>query len=149
MTAMSASELQDFLARAFPQAATEIKVEAVGPMTGTVRLFRNERHLRPGGTISGPSMTLLADAGFYVALLAQIGEVPLAVTTNLALNFMRKPADTDLLCDVRIMKIGRTLAVGDCLLYSEGGTPDEPVAHATMTYAGCGAHCNRSCACEF
>lgn len=135
MSGLPLQELRDFLSREFPQAATQTVLESVGPMTARMRLLRHERHLRPGGTISGPSMTLLADACFYAALLGQIGEVPLAVTTNLALNFLRKPADADLLCDARILKLGRTLAMGDCLLYSVGGSPAEPVAQATMTYA--------------
>lgn len=127
--------LRGFLAREFPQVAPQVVLEDIGPMKARMRLLRHERHLRPGGTISGPAMTLLADVCFYAALLGQIGEVPLAVTTNLSVNFMRKPADADLLCEARILKLGRLLAVGDCSLYSDGGSSTEPVAHATMTYA--------------
>ncbi len=132
---LTIEELTRFLDREFPQVAPDIAIEALGPMTTTMRLRRGEKHLRPGGTISGPSMALLADVAAYVALLGMIGEQALAVTTNLSLNFMRKPADVDLLCDARLLKLGRRLAVGDAVLYSEGGNPGEPVAHATFTYA--------------
>ena len=132
---LTISELEAFLAREFPQVAPDVAIEALGSMTATMRLRRDEKHLRPGGTMSGPSMALLADVTAYVALLGMIGEKALAVTTNLSLNFMRKPADVDLLCDGRLLKLGRRLAVGDAVLYSEGGSPSEPVAHATFTYA--------------
>jgi len=132
---MTIEELTRFLDREFPQVAPDIAIEALGPMTTTIRLRRGEKHLRPGGTISGPSMALLADVSAYVALLGMIGEQALAVTTNLSLNFMRKPADVDLLCDARLLKLGQRLAVGDAVLYSDGGNPSEPVCHATFTYA--------------
>lgn len=132
---MSAAELEAFLAREFPQVADQLRIEAVAPMTSRMRLLTDERHLRPGGTISGPSMTMLADANFYIAILAMIGPEALTVTTNLSLSFLRKPAPEDLLCDARILKLGRRLVTGDCLLYSAGGSPGEPVAQATLTYA--------------
>jgi len=131
----SRDDLTAFLAREFPQVAPDVVIEALAPMTATMRLRRHEKHLRPGGTISGPSMALLADVTAYVALLGMIGEQALAVTTNLSLNFLRKPADADLLCDGRLLKLGKRLAVGDAVLYSEGGDPAQPVAHATFTYA--------------
>jgi len=133
--ALTIDELHVFLAREFPQVAPDVSIEALAPMTATMRLRRGEKHLRPGGTISGPSMALLADVSAYIALLGMIGEKALAVTTNLSLNFMRKPADLDLLCDARLLKLGKRLAVGDAVLYSDGGNPNEPVAHATFTYA--------------
>ena len=102
-------------------------------MTARVRLACEARHLRPGGTISGPAMMGLADCAFYYALLAQIGEVELAVTTNLNINFLRKPGPADLIAEARILKLGRLLATGDVTLYSDGAP--EPVAHATLTYA--------------
>ncbi len=132
---LSIDELNAFLLREFPQVAPDVRIEALEPMTASMRLYRHEKHLRPGGTISGPSMALLADVTAYVALLGMIGEKALAVTTNLSLNFMRKPADADLLCDGRLLKLGKRLAVGDAVMYSEGGSPAEPVAHASFTYA--------------
>jgi len=132
---MTIAELTRFLDREFPQVAPDIAIEALAPMTTTMRLRCGEKHLRPGGTISGPSMALLADVSAYVALLGMIGEQALAVTTNLSLNFMRKPADVDLLCDARLLKLGQRLAVGDAVLYSDGRSPSEPVCHASFTYA--------------
>ena len=132
--ALTAAELTDFLKREFPQVADLMVIEGVHSMGARMRLLRNERHLRPGGTISGPSMTMLADCAFYVATLGMIGPEALTVTTNMNLNFLRKPADADLLCDARILKLGRRLVTGDCTLYGDGDI-DRPVAHATLTYA--------------
>ncbi len=132
---MDVAELQAFLLREFPQVADQLRIEAVGPMTARMRLLCDARHLRPGGTISGPSMTMLADANFYIAILAMIGPEALTVTTTMTLNFLRKPPPADLLCDARILKLGRRLVTGDCLLYGADGTPEAPVAHATLTYA--------------
>jgi len=130
---LTAEDLTAFLTEVFPQIEGEASIESVGPMTATMRLHVAERHLRPGGTISGPSMFMLADVAFYVAVLAMIGREPLTVTTGLSINFLRKPALADLIGSARILKLGRTLAVGDATLYSEGDT--RPVAHATVTYA--------------
>ncbi|HEY1127917.1 MAG TPA: PaaI family thioesterase [Roseateles sp.] len=93
-----------------------------------------ERELRPGGTVSGPVMMTLADVALYIAILARIGIVPLAVTTNLSINFLRKPrADRRVVARCRLLKLGKALAVGEVYIYSEG--EDEPVAHATGTYS--------------
>ena len=132
---LTIAQVTAFLAREFPQVAPDVVIESIGPKTATVRLLCEYKHLRPGGTVSGPSMALLADLAAYTAILSAVGEKAMAVTTNLSLNFMRKPAEVDLLCDARLLKLGKRLAVGDALLYSEGGDPDEPVAHATFTYA--------------
>ena len=128
---LTAEEVEDFLAEVFPQIEGQLGVEAVGPMTARLRLKVTDRHLRPGGTISGPAMFLLADCAFYVAVLAMIGREPLTVTTNLNINFLRKPEARDLIGEARILKLGRTLAVGDVDLVQDGRT----VAHATCTYA--------------
>lgn len=129
---MNCDQLNAFLAREFPQ--SPCRVEAVGVHSATVRHRVGPAQLRPGGTVSGPVLMTTADVALYAALLGSIGEVPLAVTTNLNINFMRKPsADHDILGECRLLKVGRTLAVGEVWLYSEG--IDEPVAHATGTYA--------------
>jgi uncharacterized protein (TIGR00369 family) len=131
---MDKSALADFLSVEFPQMADEFTVEEVREMGILIRLNVDDRHLRPGGTISGPSMFALADVSVYLAVLAMIGPKALAVTTNISMDFMRKPAAaTDLLCDCRLLKLGKTLAVGDCLIRSEG--MEAPVARASMTYA--------------
>ena len=132
---MSLEEVNAFLETDFPQIAPgrEFIVEAVGPLSARMRLRASEKHLRPGGTISGPSMFALADVTLYVAILAQIGPVALAVTTNLNINFLRKPEAGDLLAECRLLKLGRRLAVGEVTLFSPGSP--EPVAHATGTYS--------------
>ena len=131
---MTVAELRDFLDEVFPQAHADFTVEAVGPMTARVRLDVNDRHLRPGGTISGPTMFGLADVSMYVAVLAMIGPEALAVTTNMSIDFMRKPeAGRALTAECRILKLGRVLAVGDVLLRSEG--VEGPVARAGATYS--------------
>lgn len=134
MTVMDRPALEAFLAREFPQVAADFGVEAVGPAGVRVRLKVAERHLRPGGTVSGPTMFALADVAIYLAILARLGPVALAVTTNAGMDFMRKPAaGADLLAEARLLKLGRVLAVGDVLIHSEGGA--EPVARASMTYS--------------
>jgi uncharacterized protein (TIGR00369 family) len=102
-------------------------------MSARLRLAYDERHLRPGGTLSGPAIMTLADLALYVAILAQIGPVPLAVTTSLNFNFLRKPAQKDLVAECRLLKLGKRLAVGEVLVRSDG---DPDIAcHATGTYS--------------
>lgn len=133
-TAMDAASLNAFMEREFPQVASDFRVERVAPMEADVRLLVDERHLRPGGTVSGPSMFALADLAMYAVVLAMIGPVALAVTTNASLDFMRKPAaGRDLIGKARLHKLGRSLAMGDILLYSDGS--DDVLARAGMTYA--------------
>ena len=131
---MDADALTAFLARDFPQVCDQFAVERVAADGVTIRLVVGEAHLRPGGTVSGPAMFALADVAVYLAILSRLGPVALAVTTNCAIDFMRRPAAaTDLLCDVRLLKLGRVLAVGDCLIRSVGS--DAPVARASLTYS--------------
>lgn len=135
-TRMTAAALEAYLDEVFPQihhGGRTYFVEEVGPMTARMRCDYHERHLRPGGTISGPTMMALADLALYVAILAQIGPVPLAVTTSLNYNFLRKPAPTALIAECRLLKLGRRLAVGEVTMRSQGET--EPVCHATGTYS--------------
>lgn len=131
---MTAAELNDFLVRVFDQVARDFTVEEVGDMRAVLRLNVQRHHLRPGGTVSGPAMFGLADVSIYVAVLAMIGPKALSVTTNCSIDFMRKPeAGKDLIAHAVLHKLGRQLAVGDVLLYSEGS--DKPVASASLTYA--------------
>jgi len=109
-------------------------VEAVGPMTARLRMPVDDRHLRPGGTVSGPSMFALADCAFYAATLAMIGREALTVTTSLTINFLAKPPAADLVCEARILRLGRVLSVGEATIWSVG-RDDGPVAHAAVTYA--------------
>lgn len=131
---MTATELEAFLARDFGQVAGDFAVERADAAGLCLRLKVQERHLRPGGTVSGPAMFGLADVAMYLAILSRIGPVALAVTTNCAIDFMRKPAaGRDLLAEARVLKLGRVLAVGDVLIRSEG--EDQPVARAGLTYS--------------
>ena len=126
--------LHRFLEREFPQVKGEFRIERAGPDGVAVRLLVSDRHMRPGGTVSGPSIFALADVGVYLAILSRIGPVALAVTTNCSIDFMRKPASgRDLIADVRLLKLGKSLAVGDALIHSDGR--EEPVARASMTYS--------------
>ena len=131
---MARDDLTEFLAAEFPQVAQDFVIEYVADNSIRVRLVTQERHLRPGGTVSGPTMFALADVGVYLAILAMIGPKALAVTTNCSIDFMRKPAaGADLIADCRLLKLGRVLAVGDVLIRSEG--VDAPVARASLTYS--------------
>jgi len=124
--------LTAFLAEAFPQ--NPCTISALTPEGAIVSYQVSERDLRPGGTVSGPSMFLLADVALYVAILSRIGLVALAVTTDISIHFLRKPvAHAALRGECRLIKLGRTLATGDVLIYSEGC--DDPVAHAVGSYA--------------
>ncbi|SEA42002.1 PaaI family thioesterase [Variovorax sp. YR216] len=128
----STTDISDFLAAEFPQ--TKCRVDAVGGMSATVRHEVGPDELRPGGTVSGPVLMAVADVALYVAILGEIGIVPLAVTTNLNINFLRKPpADRAIVGSCKLIKVGRSLAVGEVTLYSEG--LPEPVAHVVGTYA--------------
>jgi uncharacterized protein (TIGR00369 family) len=134
--ALSVKEMETYLRREFPQVFNDQSGLTIVDITTqgcrVAQAFRPE-FVRPGGTVSGPTMMALADFAMYVAILAAIGPVALAVTTNLNINFLRKPAQAGLVADVRLLKLGKRLAVGEVLLYSEG--EDEPVAHVTSTYS--------------
>lgn len=131
---MTAQELNDFMSEVFQQVADEFHVDHVGEGEVTMRLLTSDKHLRPGGTISGPSMFGLADVAAYIVTLSQIGPKALAVTTSCSIDFMRKPvANVPLIAKARLLKLGKQLSVTDVLLYSEG--MDEPVARASLTYA--------------
>ncbi|CAM3204392.1 uncharacterized domain 1-containing protein [Paracoccus aminovorans] len=131
---MDRSRLNAFLDRVFPQVADQLRVESVDEHLLIARLLVDDRHLRPGGTVSGPTIFALADVAIYLAILARIGEVALAVTTNASIDFMRKPAGgCDLLAECRILKLGRSLAVGECLVFSAGRA--DAVARCSMTYS--------------
>ncbi len=132
--ALNKEELTEYLEQVFPQVHRDFVVEALTEETITMRLRVEDRHLRPGGTVSGPSMFGLADVCVYALVLARKGRQSLAVTTNSSLDFLRKPdGSRDLLATCRLLKLGKTLAVGDVLLFSEGS--DKPVARASMTYS--------------
>ncbi len=131
---MDVEALNELMRSEFSQVSNDFVVQSVAPMEAIVRMPVSEEHLRPGGTISGPTMFALADVSMYLVVLAMIGPVTLAVTTNCSIDFMRKPtAGVDLLAQARIHKLGRSLAVGDVLIHSQG--MEAPVARASLTYA--------------
>lgn len=134
---MTIDELHRFLDTDFPQIHSDGRVFTITEIThGSVsmRLDPSERHLRPGGTVSGPALFTLADVTAYAAVLAHIGPVALAVTTNLNINFLRKgQPGQDVLAEARLLKLGKRLAVGEVKLLS--GTSPDPIAHVTSTYS--------------
>ena len=126
------TEIADFLATDFPQCNSTI--EEIGEQSATVRHKIGHDELRPGGTVSGPAMMAVADAALYVAILGEIGIVPLAVTTSLNINFLHKPlSGKDIVGNAELIKVGKRLVVGEVRLYSLG--LDEPVAFANATYS--------------
>ena len=131
---MTAKEISAFLAAEFPQIDGEFVVEQVDADDIVMRLPVQDRHLRPGGTVSGPSMFALADVTVYALVLSRLGREALAVTTNCSLDFMRKPeAGRDIVARGQLLKLGRTLAIGDVHMFSAGS--DTLVARSTMTYS--------------
>ena len=131
---IGAEEMSEFLDEVFPQIAGMFSIDRLDEDLLIMRLHADDRHLRPGGTVSGPSMFGLADVGAYVATMARIGRQALAVTTNCSIDFMRKPVSgADVVGHFRMLKLGRSLSVVDCLLYSEGEYA--PVARASLTYS--------------
>jgi uncharacterized protein (TIGR00369 family) len=133
---LSRERLVELLAAEFPEATHAVgdyEIEEVWHGGCRVRRRHHERSLRPGGTVSGPIMMALADFTMYVAVLSAIGWVPLAVTTNLSINFLKKPGARDLLAEARLFKLGKRLAVGEVGLRSDGD--DDLVAHVTSTYS--------------
>lgn len=133
---MTAAEIGALLDREFPQlhfGGRLYSIRHVSKEGVRVSFAAGEAHVRPGGTVSGPAMMALADLAAYVALLAVIGPVALAVTTSFNINFLRKPKPGSLLADARLLKLGKTLAVSEVSLTAEGS--DDLVAHATTTYS--------------
>ena len=131
---LTADEVMVLLDEVFGQVTGQFAIEELGDMEITVRRKVVERHLRPGGTVCGPSIFALADVAVYMAVMAMTGPEVLAVTTSSSVDFMRKPeGGKDLIARCKLLKLGRVLAVGDVLVYSDGGS--DPVARASMTYS--------------
>ena len=133
---LTRKKLEMLLSAEFPEmfnAESGYALERVWRGGCRLRRHFHPKSLRPGGTVSGPIIMALADVAMYVAVLSAIGWVPLAVTTNLTINFLRKPVPRDLLAEARLLKLGKRLAVGEVGIRSDSG--DELVAHATLTYS--------------
>ena len=131
---ITADAFNDLMHKEMPWAVeVGLRAEVLGPGTATVRLPFDDSMLRPGGTVSGPTMMALADATMYAVVLSAIGIVKLAVTTSFNVNFLHRPSPADLMAEGRLLKLGKRLAVVEVTLHSDGH--DEPVAHATGTYS--------------
>ena len=131
---MTRDEMIVFMDAEFPQVRGDFGIDAITDDGVRMRLHVTEKNLRPGGTVSGPSMFALADVGMYLATLSRIGPEALAVTTNCSIDFMRKPvAGVDLVADARLLKLGKALSVGEVHIFSEGDP--KPVARASLTYS--------------
>src|SRR5690554_1165394 len=133
---MSTEEVNAFLKKVYPQLNDDFAdylATDVFPGGCTVRLNASERHLRPGNTVSGPSLFTLADIGGYVCVLTHAGSDALSVTTNLSINFMRKAEAGPIDGHCRILKLGRSLMVFDISMTA--GPDNHMVAHATGTYS--------------
>ncbi len=134
MLSFTIPQMTAFLSKVFPQVDGMFGIDRMDDELLVMRLLADERHLRPGGTVSGPAMFALADVSAYVATMARIGREALTVTTHASIDYMRKPAaGRDVLAHTRVLKLGRTLSVSDVLMFSEGS--DAPVAHASLTYS--------------
>lgn len=131
---MTTADIDRFIQTDFPQVKGFCTVEQLGPMHGVFRLLPGDDHLRPGGTVSGPTLFTLADCAFYLTLLAMIGPQALAVTTGASIDFMRKPAvGVPIIAEARILKLGRVLAVGDVQMRNEDAA--DVLARASLTYS--------------
>ena len=133
MPRTSTRQIEDLLREYQLDHEGDIGIEAIGPKSARARFRVGKRHLRPGDTVSGPTLMALADVTMYAALLGEIGLVPLAVTTSLNINFLRRPAQKDVIGEAKLLKVGKQLAVGEVTLFSDGDP--EPVAHVTCTYS--------------
>jgi len=126
-------EMHAFMAEVFPELGTRFRVLEMRPMFLKAEMRSEASDLRPGGTVSGPTLFAFADCAYYMATLAMIGREALAVTTNASIDFMRKPGPGALTAEARVLKLGRTLSVGDVLIFSGG--VEGPVARASLTYS--------------
>ncbi|MDB0034946.1 PaaI family thioesterase [Amylibacter sp.] len=126
-------EINNFLEAEFPQINGDYEIINFSSENISILNHISQKHLRPGGTISGPTMFALADVSFYIAILANIGTHRSVVTTNCNIDFLKKPSPVNLIAKPRIIKLGKSLIVGDVFIYSEG--INEPVARANLTYS--------------
>ena len=131
---MNVTELNDFVDEVFPQVCHQLVVEEITEFGCKVRWKVDDSNLRPGGTVSGPTMFSAADVAAYLATLSRIGPEALAVTTNCSIDFMRKPGPERLFCRMQLLKLGKSLAVCEGRLFSEGHEA-KPVARASLTYS--------------
>ena len=133
---MTAEQLTQFLQQLFPQVADDFVVHISAKDRLSVEMTVKDKHMRPGGTVSGPSMFALADVAFYLAILQKIGPEGLTVTTSATINFMRKPGLEPLMAIPQIHKLGQRLVVGNVLIHAASDQLfKKPVASASLTYS--------------
>ncbi len=133
MPRLTADEIYGLLAAVFPQARAFCDIVAIRDDELDCVVRYRDAFLRPGGTLSGPTLMTLADTAMYFLVLAMTGPQPLAVTSSLSINFLRKPPPADLFATARMLKLGTRLAVGE--VHVRGGEPAVLVAQASVTYA--------------
>ena len=137
LSVLSIAEMESYLLEVFPQTYAngeqQYFVDSLDFDKTLIRLKYHDRHLRPGGTFSGPSIMSLGDLTVWIMVLARLGRVPGAVTTSLNVNFLNRPGQVDLIAEGRLLKLGRRLAIGEVSIFSAGAT--QPVAHITATYS--------------
>ena len=133
MPKLDAAGIEAFIAQHFARVEGWVRIEDVTDTRVRIRLPFRENSLRPGGTISGPTLMALADTAMYYLVLANIGPAVHTVTVNLNMNFLRRPEPGDLLAEAELLKLGRKLAVGDVRIHSDGHR--DPVAQASVTYS--------------
>lgn len=133
MPGLTKKEIQSYYEERNLHAKIPLRIETVGEMGARLYLTVEQRHLRAGDTVSGPTLMWLADAAMYTAILGTLGPVYQALTTNLNINFLRKPGAVDVIAECRLLKVGKQLVFGEVELFSEG--MDKPVAHVTCTYS--------------
>jgi uncharacterized protein (TIGR00369 family) len=132
-TLLDRAELQTILDTAFSDGPSPYRVGEVRHDGVTVHLDASAVQVRPGGTVSGPTLMALADCAAWVATLARIGPVLLSVTSTLTINFLRKPAPGAVTAEAELLKLGRRQSVCDVRLRSDDG--GVLVAQSTVTYA--------------
>jgi uncharacterized protein (TIGR00369 family) len=131
---LTAADINAIIQQVMPASADHgFRVEAVNDQTVICRMLYADSQLRPGGTLSGPTMMALADAAMYAAVMARLGRLEMAVTQNININFLKRPLPADLLAHVDILKMGKRTVVLDVKIYSDGDA--DVVAHATGTYS--------------
>ena len=133
MPGLTKEEIQSYYDERNLHAKNPVRIETVGEMSARLYLTAEQRHLRSGDTISGPTLMWLADAAMYTAILGTLGPVYQALTTNLNINFLRKPGAVDIIAECRLLKVGKQFVFGEVELFSVG--MDKPVAHVTCTYS--------------
>ena len=133
---MNAAELTAFMHEEFEQMAGDLRVAEPDENGLTVTLATDDRHLRPGGTVSGPTLFALADVAFYLLILSRVGPKALTVTSNANINFMRRAEPGPIHGHARILKLGRRLVMGDVVIGGAAGADaSKPIAHASLTYS--------------